>query len=157
MNRKRQIVSMLILMVLLAVSAVPGGAAPMAQTEPVGLARVRWQAAADLAPVEALDIPVYARLWDATGPYLLVGATAGDVATLRAEGLSATLLDANVAGAAYYLASPAPNRRALALMSRWRRVTRSRSAAWSGKFPMSEKNSAVSVCSADRSESVLTP
>ena len=78
----------------------------------------------DLSSVEALGLPVYARLDGREGPYLLVGAdpgaaagvstdpsaddAPGDLGRLAAVGLTGRVLDPDMTGATYYLAYPAP-------------------------------------------------
>jgi hypothetical protein len=84
----------------------------------------------DITRIEALGLPVYARLEGRDGPYLLVGAnprtatgapsdaatgiapdaTSGDLGRLAAAGLTGRILDPDMTGATYYLVYPAPGR-----------------------------------------------
>ncbi len=63
----------------------------------------------DLSRFERTGLPVYARLHGREGAYVLTGADpSGD--TLGAVGLGARVLDADTAGALYYLVYPMPGR-----------------------------------------------
>ena len=84
----------------------------------------------DITRIEALGLPVYARLEGDDDPYLLVGANprtaagdptgaatgiapdaaSGDLGRLAAAGLTGRILDPDMTGATYYLVYPAPGR-----------------------------------------------
>jgi PKD repeat protein len=76
------------------------------------LVQIAWKADGDLAFVETSRVPVYARLESGAKTYFLAGATAKQIESLRADGLSVTVLDPDVGGASYYLASIVPGRTA---------------------------------------------
>jgi PKD repeat protein len=96
---------------LVFVLLLTAGLASVWATEPASsLVRIAWQAGEDPAPLRAAGVEVYARLADAGGPYLLAGASPGQVAALRARGLEVRVLDADLKGASYYLATVWPGR-----------------------------------------------
>jgi len=104
-------------------ASLPATAAPL---PPSGRALVYVSEPENIARIEALGLPVYARLDGRDGPYLLVGAdsgaaagastgpsadaTSGDLGRLAAAGLTGRILDPDMTGATYYLVYPAPGR-----------------------------------------------
>ncbi|MGD8626476.1 MAG: M28 family peptidase, partial [Anaerolineae bacterium] len=92
----------------------PAVQGPAAQGPGVGgppaLVRIAWAAGEDPAALRTAGVTVYARLADGDGPYLLAGATPGQVEALRARGLAVQVVDADLTGASYYLATVWPGR-----------------------------------------------
>ncbi len=114
----------LTLLVLVCVCAGIGAVQPTlaAPVQPPARALVYVPETGDSTRIEALGLPVYARLDGRDGPYLLVGAYPGaatgalsgtvpdDLGRLAAVGLTGRVLDPDMTGATYYLAYPAPGR-----------------------------------------------
>jgi PKD repeat protein len=100
------IVTVLVAALLLASLAPATALQPAARS----LVRIAWQTDGDLTLVEASGVAVYARLESSSSTYLLAGATAKQVDTLRGDGLSVTLVDPDMTGASYYLVSVMPGR-----------------------------------------------
>ena len=115
--KQHRTLSWLAVIVLLVTLTAPigmAGAAP-AEAEPsprerTALVQVPIATPDDLARFEQTGLPAYTRLQDREGSYLLAGATPAGLEALAAAGLSARVLDPDMAGATYYLAYPAPNR-----------------------------------------------
>jgi PKD repeat protein len=111
MRRASVTIGVVLTAILLASSLTPAAAGgPQSRS----LVRIDWSTEADLDTVEASGAPVYARLESGDRPYFLAGATARQVEGLRAGGLSVTVLDPEMDGASYYLATgmggrPAPD------------------------------------------------
>ena len=78
------------------------------QPDNVALARMSWDEGRSRPVLEAAGIPVYARLFDHRQSYLLMGVDPDQVATLQQASVELELLDADIAGAAYYLAYRRP-------------------------------------------------
>jgi PKD repeat protein len=110
--------AVIVLMVTLTAPIGTAGAAPAgaeAEAQPrvrTALVQVSIAAPNDLARFEQTGLPAYTRLEGREGSYLLAGATAAGLEALAAAGLSARILDPDMAGATYYLAYLPPKRQA---------------------------------------------
>jgi hypothetical protein len=78
--------------------------------ERISLVQVSITAPGDLGLFEQTGLPAYTHLEGREAVYLLAGANPAGLGALAAAGLSVRILDPDLAGATYYLASPAPNR-----------------------------------------------
>jgi len=108
------VIATVVVMVTLTAPIGMAGAAP-AEAEPspperTALVQVFVATTDDLARFEQTGLPAYTRLEGWAGSYLLAGATPAGLEALAAAGLSARVLDPEMAAATYYLAYPAPNR-----------------------------------------------
>jgi hypothetical protein len=79
------------------------------QPDGPALVRISSPGQADWTAVEAVGVPVYARLTGEGGTYLLAGAALDDVEALQKEGLDVTLLDPDMRGASYFFVYPGPD------------------------------------------------
>jgi hypothetical protein len=62
----------------------------------------------EMARLEAIGVPVFARLKSGDQAVLLVGATPADIEAIKARDLDFSLLDSDIRGKRYYLAYPMP-------------------------------------------------
>jgi hypothetical protein len=80
-----------------------------ASTPSVALVQVAVPTHEDLVRFQRTGLSAYARLYGNEGDYLLIGANPADLAMLAAADLPVRILDADVAGASYYLAYTLPS------------------------------------------------
>jgi hypothetical protein len=105
--------SILLLLGLLSGLAGPAQAQPSALAQSArSLISVSIADSTDLASFAASGLPVFAHLQGRGGLYLLTGATPAEVRALAAAGLTPTVLDPDLRGAAYFLAYPVSGRTA---------------------------------------------
>ncbi len=97
---------------LVVVLLVSVGLPAAARFDQVALVRISLRDWNDLALVQGRGLPIYAHLADAQGHFLLVGAGQQTIEALRADGLTISVLDADMRPTGYYLVSPAPGRAA---------------------------------------------
>ena len=111
MKQHRSLTWIAVIVLLVTLTApLSAAGAPISASERTALVQVQISASEDLTLFEQTGLPAYTRLEGRDGNYLLAGATPAGLEALAAAGLSARVLDPDMAGAAYYLAYPAPNR-----------------------------------------------